>query len=79
MLAEALHVDTELFVLADGQTTLRSQLGIDQQILHLLIVDLDHAELHLELPVLGRSLPDALEDRCAGDGHNADVCVIADL
>ena len=51
MLAKVLHVDTELFVLSNLQSAFGAHVGVNQQVLHLLVVDFEDRERDLEAMV----------------------------
>ena len=79
VLAQVLHIHTQRLVLANLQPALRPATWIDQQVLHLFVIDFDHGEL--DLVRLGRIAlsADALEDLRAGDRNYTDVRTIANL
>ena len=52
MLAQVLHIHAQLLVLSHLQASLGSETGINEQVLHLLVVNLNHRVRHLELVVL---------------------------
>jgi len=79
MLRETLHIHAELLMLSDLETTTGARLRVDQQVLHLLVVNLEHGDFNLEPAVIICQLLDSGEDFIAGDGHNSNVLAITNL
>ena len=79
VLAQILHVDTKLFVFTDFETTLRPRVGVNEQILNLFIVDLNHRVSHLEALVFSLLISNALKDLRARDRNNSDIGSIPNL
>lgn len=77
MLAQPLHVNCSALALSDLETALWLVLGIDKQVLYLLVVDLQHAELDLELDIVCLVSSDSFEYFIACNWHNSFVRTVA--
>ena len=77
--SQALNVHAKLFVLAHLEATLGSLRWVNEQILHLFIVDLNHGELDLVLLIRGSTRPNTLKDLRARDRHDSDIGSVTNL
>jgi hypothetical protein len=65
-------------MLTDSKAFLGSLSHMDQEVLHLLVIDLEHRQVDFELLILVRVLMNAIEDLLATDRHDALVRSVAD-
>ena len=79
MLREILHINTKGIVLSDFKTSLRSQFRVDQQVLHLFVINFDHGDHDLELHGGGGTFANTIENFIAGDWNNTNISSVADL
>jgi len=78
MLRQVLDIHAQGLVFADGQTSLRSFIGILHQVLDLLVVNFNLGEVDLKLHVFICLGLNSIEDFIAGDGNDSDVGPIPD-
>ena len=78
---DLLDVNALLWIFTDPQTAFRSIDCLREQVLHLLVVDLDHGNRHLALDALSCIVPefiDSPEDLFAGPRYDTFVFAVAD-
>lgn len=79
MLRKILNVDAEGLMLSDFQSPHRSVVSVNEEVLHLFVVDLKHGKVYLESFVCCGKLFNPCENFIAGNRHYADVLAISDL
>lgn len=66
-------------MLSDLQTTYRSRCWINQQILHLFVINFDHRDHNLKLHRCRAQLVNTVKNFIAGNRYNADIGSVANL
>jgi hypothetical protein len=77
MLTQVLDIDAECLMLTHLEPSLGSIDGINQQVLHILIVDLDHAEHDFEPVRILLHGTNSTENLIARNGHDTDIGAIS--
>jgi len=80
-IARMLDINAKLWVLTNIQAFFRARVWLREQILHFLVIDLDHGDGDLHLNLLGSvgfDRSDSLENLVTSSRHDALVLTIAD-
>ena len=79
MLRQILNVNTKSLMFTNFQSAQRSLRRVDEQVLNLFIVNLDHWEHDFELARFASQFTNSLKDLIAWDGNDTNIRSIANL